>query len=144
MNSSNSSNPTTLRSKLGQIVRDERRYRQWRALARWWLIASVAGIAVLAIVWVTDWRSPALWWVVAGFALAGAGMSWWRERGEHDHRWVVARIERENPQLKALLMTASEQEPDAATGTLTYLQERVILEAIDQERRSPWVQRMIE
>src|SRR5262249_14222514 len=53
-------------------------------------------------------------------------------------------IEVENPRLHTLLLAAVEQEPDPATGRLNYLQERVINEAVEENRRSPWHQKFSE
>jgi hypothetical protein len=58
------------------------------------------------------------WWVLAG-GLMAAGIVWRRERRRPaDFRALVAKIERENPEVRHLLSTAAEQEPDPESGSL--------------------------
>ena len=58
-----------------------------------------------------------------------------------DFQTIARNIEAENPKLHALLLTAVEQKPDAATQELNYLQDRVIREALAEDRRSVWRKR---
>jgi hypothetical protein len=79
-------------------------------------------------------------------AAAVAGIATWisNRRRAIDYHWVAEQIEVENPRLHTLLLAAVEQEPDLATGRLNYLQERVINEAVEENRRHPWHQKFSE
>ncbi len=81
---------------------------------------------------------------LAGGVLVAALVSWWRWRSEGEDRMAAARrIEARDPRLQGLLLTAAEQRPDAA-GRFHYLQERVVSEALEANRRRPWGQESVE
>jgi hypothetical protein len=79
--------------------------------------------------------------VAAGVALTVCRR--WR-RSEPDYREIARQIEREDPKLHALLLTAVEQQPDPTSGELNYLQRRVVREALEHNRRRPWGHRVFE
>jgi len=56
-----------------------------------------------------------------------------------DYRAVARHIERQNPDMQALLLTAIEQEPKGLGGQLGYLQERVIGEALRHATKHDWL-----
>jgi hypothetical protein len=80
---------------------------------------------------------------VAGLvALIWTFVAWRRSRrGAVDFQAIARNIEAENPKLHTLLLTAVEQQPDATTHELNYLQDRVIREALAEDRNSLWRQR---
>ncbi len=69
-------------------------------------------------------------WIWGGRALSGG----------FDAKEVARKIEENHPELQALLLTAVEQKPDRETGELSFLQDRVIKEAVDRAREQRWVE----
>src|SRR5512137_1819498 len=109
-----------LKIHLDPIARDYRRWKLLRGLAWLWGMTAMVGLGLLL------WHGADAWIFLVLVAATIAGMAWvWRwARGiDLDYRAMARRIEEENPGLHALLLTAVEQEPDAATGRLNYLQD---------------------
>jgi hypothetical protein len=127
-----------LQIHLEPILRGQRRWRLFRAMALGWL--ALAGIGLLFI-WVrvgTGWTSPWLFLLLLLGALGWLVAAWRQTRQNvFDYQAIARRIEEENPRLHALLLTAVEQKPDSS-GELNYLQERVIREALAQDRSHQW------
>jgi hypothetical protein len=128
-----------LKTHLNPIARKHRRWRLLRDLSLGWL--ALAGIGVLFILarhsagLTLPWLFPVL--VVA--LLAWTTLIWRRSRHEMvDYQALARKIEKDHPDLHALLLTAIEQKPDKTTGGLNYLQERVIREALAMDRKSQW------
>ena len=59
--------------------------------------------------------------------------------GEPEFQPIVDRIEEAHPELNALLRTAIEQTPESDDASLTFLQERVVQEAIDHAVAHQWI-----
>jgi hypothetical protein len=134
-----------LQSELQPIARRYREHRLSRRLAYAWAIAGlVAILLLLTMIW-TGWRWP---WLVPLLALTAVALiAWLRRRWQRDTietAWIVRNIEQEHPRLHALLLTAVEQHPDAKTGELHYLQQRVIEDALSYNRLHPWGHRSYE
>ncbi len=127
-----------LQIHLEPVARDHRRFRFLRGLALGWLAVAAFGLLLILLRLGTGWASP---WVFPLLLLAalGAMVVAWKQasRAKLDYSVIARRIESENPRLHALLLTAVEQKPDA-TGQLGYLQERVIREALAQDRQHQW------
>ncbi|HZJ13484.1 MAG TPA: hypothetical protein VFD27_00460, partial [Chthoniobacteraceae bacterium] len=101
------------------------------------------------------WRLAACWGVGAALAFAGAFSSplpliflvtlaayiVWKvsARWEPDYREIARLVERQHPELHALLLTAVEQQPDRKSGELHFLQKRVIQDAIVESRKHSWI-----
>src|SRR5437764_10591454 len=134
-----------LENHLKPIARDYWRCQLWRGLAQCWAALALAGVGVILLHrvagWWSGWVAPMLITAAAGWAL----VVWlrWR-RSEPDYRQIARQIEQENPRLHALLLTAVEQHPAAPTGALNYLQQRVVREALEHNRRRPWGNRVFE
>ncbi len=132
-----------LQTHLDPIARGARRWQLWRNLAICWAVAAAAGLATLFTVESLDW-SPA--WIffllLVGAVVAAAVIVRRFGAASPDYQAVARRIEEHNPELHALLLTAVEQKPDSTTGQLNYLQQRVIEEALEHHRRSPWGERI--
>ncbi|HMJ88185.1 MAG TPA: hypothetical protein VK530_00130, partial [Candidatus Acidoferrum sp.] len=64
-----------------------------------------------------------------------AGIGWASSSRAINHQQLARDIAARNPDLHALLLTAVEQERDPATGRLSYLQERVLNDALVEIRR---------
>jgi hypothetical protein len=134
-----------LQSELEPIARRYREHRLSRRLAGAWAIAGLAAILLLLIMAWTGWRWPWLGPLLALAAvtlIAGLRRRW--QRDTIDASWIVRNIEQEHPRLHALLLTAVEQHPDAQTGELHYLQQRVIEDALAYNRLHPWGHRSFE
>lgn len=134
-----------LENQLKPIARDYWRWQLWRALAVCWAVLAAAGGGALLLHQWTGWRSAwfAPLYTLAAIAWVFVVLRRWRGR-RPDYRDIARRIEQEDPKLHALLLTAVEQHPDAATGRLHYLQERVVREALEHNRRRPWANRTFE
>ena len=128
-----------LQSHLEPIARDSYRWRLWRSLAKCWAALGLIGLAALLLQHSGGWSSPLTFFalIVAGIVAAALVTRHFRNV-PLDYRAVARQIEEQNPELHALLLTAVEQVPLNPSGELNYLQQRVILEALEHHRRSPW------
>lgn len=131
-----------LTAKLAPIAYAHDRYQLRRSQAFGWLCATVVGVLLLLVNRQFNisipWQLPLL--IVAAF---GYGLFLRiRARGQRTDLHTLARnIEHEHPDLHALLLTAMDAEPDAETKDFSYLQKRVIREALSKNLRDPWDQR---
>ncbi|HIL71190.1 MAG TPA: hypothetical protein EYG38_15250, partial [Verrucomicrobia bacterium] len=128
-----------LNSQLKDLAIQHHRLRFWRALAWFWLAASLMGSSLIGLYWVTgfwvDWIFPAL----GGLSASAAFFAWLRHRKvDVDHHWISDQIEKQFPELQQLLVTAVEQCEKNQDKDFNYLQERVILEAIEHSKRRSW------
>jgi hypothetical protein len=131
-----------LQIHLEPVARDERRGRLLRTLALGWLAAAGVGLFFIIVHRSTGWISPWLFLLLLLAALVWTFIVWRRSKlAPLDFHTIARGIEAENPKLHALLLTAVEQKPDAATQELNYLQDRVIREALAEDRRSLWRKR---
>src|SRR5262245_39297574 len=128
-----------LQKQLEPIARDYHYWYLWRALSRCWSAMALVGIGLIVLHRLTGWWSAGLFPLFLATTLVWA--AWirhqWRS-SKPDYRAIARQIERENPRLHALLLTAVDQQPDPATGALNYLQQRVINEALEHNRNRPW------
>ena len=131
-----------LQIHLEPVARDHRRSQALGTLTRGWLAAAGAGLCFILVHRTTGWISPWLFLLLFLAVLVWSFVVWRRsKRAPLDFQTLARNIEAENPQLHTLLLTAVEQKPDAATQELNYLQDRVIREALAQDRRSLWRER---
>ena len=130
-----------LQKQLEPVARRLRRYRLLRQLALCWGAGAIVGWSLYALDRSTGigshWLFLALFGVLAITALVIRSRS---ARWQPDYRAIARQIERHNPQLHSLLITAIEQRPDPATGTFHFLQERVIQQAVLESRKQSWVE----
>jgi len=130
-----------LKRQLEPVARDHRRWRRSRGLAACWLAAAAVGIALLLLRHFNGWWSPLVAPVLIGATLLATLWIWRRSREDgFDYAAIARQLETEDPRLHALLLTAVEQQPDATTGELNYLQQRVVTEALAWKRRHLWEQ----
>lgn len=136
---------TPVQKEISRIAADYRRYIILKALSKCWLGFTVAGLIVLVLHWFFGVSIPHALPVLAGAAVLTAGIIIARRgRLKVALREIARRVERDDPQLNSLLLAALEQEPDAQTGTLSFLQLRVIRQALEANRKAPWHQRFTE
>jgi hypothetical protein len=129
-----------LRAQLAPL---ERRQRLWQLARQWTACWAVAGgLALLLLLgnrltgWPVGWLAPLVLLGSGGAAL----VLWWRSRRpEPDYAALARAVERDRPEVQALLRTAVELEPDPATGRLSYLQETVLQDAIADSVKHAWV-----
>lgn len=134
-----------LRLQLDRIARTYRRFQLWRGLAVTWGTAALLASILLLVYSITGWWRPEALYFLFVAAGLGAIVAWRRSRRiAQSYRWIAQQIEFENPKLRSALLAAVEQEPLQPDGTFSYLQERVIIEALSQNKRQPWIQRYVE
>jgi len=131
-----------LQIHLEPVARDERRRHTLRKLAVGWLVSAGVGLFFVIVHRSTGWVSPWLFLLLAVATLIWSFVVWRRsKRTPLEFEAIARNIEAENPKLHALLLTAVEQQPDPTTLELNYLQDRVIREALAEDRRSLWRKR---
>ncbi len=132
-----------LKSHLEPLARKSRRWELWRALALCWLALAAIGLGILLLEKLIGWSSPLIFLLLAVAAVVGGVVT---TRGFRtrpvDFQELARQIERENPELHSLLLTAVEQQPSSPSSELNYLQQRVVLEALEKYRRSAWGERI--
>ncbi len=130
-----------LKSQLEPVARRRRLWVLSRQLAVCWMAGAALAFAFFLVYRWTGWRPPGVLPGIAILTLIGALIVWVRNRQTRpDYRQIARQIEESHPELHALLLTAVEQQPDAATGKFHFLQERLIKEAVVESVRSDWVQ----
>ena len=120
-----------LKIHLEPVARDHRRGRMLRTLTRGWLAVAGTGLFLIGVHRSTGGISQ--WWFLLLFVATliwSLVVRWRRQRAPLDFSTLARTLEAENPKLHARLLTAVEQKPDAATGELNFLQDRVIREAL--------------
>lgn len=135
---------TPLQKELRKISVEYRMSRLLGQLSICWGVLILVTLALLLLQ-----REWAVYFPYAlpSLALLGAIACVWvvlRSRHPLSLREIASKIERDNPALNSLLLAAIEQKPDPATGQLNYLQSRVVAEALQANRKSPWHQRFVE
>lgn len=129
-----------LEAQLEPVARRVRRRQLWLRWALVWAVAAGLGFGLLLLGRLTGWQSGWSAWVLGLGAVAGAAWVGVRLRSTPpDWRSVARQIERQHPDLHALLLTAVEQS-SAADRTLHYLQQRVIEEAVRHGARHRWAE----
>jgi hypothetical protein len=127
-----------LQQQLGAMESMLRRARLRRRLAVCWTVMAVGALLLFLIHCFTGWDTRLVWWIVFISGLGTAYFIWRREqRRPSDFRALVATIEQENPQVRHLLSTAAEQEPDES-GQFGFLQLRVIEQVLTHRDRILW------
>ena len=130
-----------LQRQLGAMESTLRRARLRRRLAFCWAAMAVAALLLFLIHGFTGRDTRLVWWLVLAGGLGAAYFIWRREqRRPADFRAIVATIERENPDVRHLLSTAAEQEPDES-GRFGFLQLRVIEQVLTHPDRILWERR---
>ena len=122
---------------LDPLAQRQRTWRTRRALTACWVV----GLIMAATFWALNVNSPATLPVLVAVliivtVLAMRRANDWRP----DYQDLARRIERDNPDLHAVLLTALEQEPDPKTGELNFLQQRVINEALAEAQKGHWIE----
>jgi putative Ca2+/H+ antiporter (TMEM165/GDT1 family) len=123
-----------LNEHLEPVARRYRRLQLWRGLAICWALAGLLAVALGAFG--LDYRIAVPLVGFLGFAAAlwmGLGCL----SAKSDAHWLALQIEQQHPELKTVLLAALEQKPDA-DGQFSFLQQRVIAEAVVHGRNLGW------
>ncbi len=130
-----------LRRRLQPLISRRRRlYLAWR-LSLCWLVFGLAGLCLTGIDWLWGWNSAIVNWIWLIGVVFATAFAVYKYRHMHpDYREVARNIEKQNPETKALLLAAIEQEPEKPGRQLGYLQERVIGEALRHAIDHDWIQ----
>jgi len=129
-----------LRKRLQPMVNRRRRlYLAWR-LSVYWFVSALVVIGLIGADWLWGWKSSAANWAMCvSTVLATAFALYQSFRIGPDYKAVARYIEQRHPDLRALLLTAIEQEPEESDGQFGYLQERVIGEAVRHAVQHDWL-----
>ncbi|MGL4398763.1 MAG: hypothetical protein ACRCXD_02750, partial [Luteolibacter sp.] len=125
-----------LHAILGEIASRRKRQRFHGGLA---LIAWI-GFFISLLCWVNGVPLgnflPVLL-VVLG--LSAVSVFLWSRHGLSDPRQIAKDIERKHPALQTSLLAALDQSPDPASGTLGFLQNRLVLDSLASAQRDHWL-----
>jgi hypothetical protein len=127
---------TNLRRFLRPVVVRRQRLLLLQKLIVYWLVAALAG---LAIVISGSQGNPVEFWVLMLAVVIVTAVTWYKSPSvEPDYKAIARSIEKLNPELKAVLLTAVEQKPQEPDGQYGFLQERVIGDAITCAKQQKW------
>ncbi len=126
---------TNLRRILRPVVTRRQKLLLLQKLMISWFFAALAGLIII----VAGWQSSAAFWVLLLTIVVVTAVTWYKSPSiEPDYKAIARNIEKLNPQLHAVLLTAIEQQPQEADGQFGFLQERVIGEAISYAKQQNW------
>jgi len=129
-----------LKQHLEPVAQRRRQLKFFTGLAISWAAIAVAAVLFLLVRRYAGLSSPIVLGGLILVAITAAFLAWRRSaRWQPDFREVARRIENENPELHALLLTAVEQEPDPKSGRLNFLQDRVVREAVAECQNREWI-----
>ena len=130
-----------LHDQLGALESLRRGARLRQGLAGCWVATTVAALLLFLIHAATGWDTRLPCWLALAAGLMAAGSVWQRERRRPvDLHALAAAIEREHPQVRHLLTTAAEQQPDPDSGEFGFLQLRVIDQVLTHPDQDLWRQ----
>ena len=130
-----------LRRRLRPIVNRRRRLHLAYWLSVCWVIASLVGIGLIIASGYWEWKSSVANWALCILTVMVTLYALYKSyRMRPDYKAVARHIERQNPDLKALLLAAIEQQPNQTDGQFGYLQDRVIGEAVRHATKHDWLQ----
>ncbi len=128
-----------LRIILRPVIIRRQRLLLLQKLSLYWFIAAFVG--VFLVVADSQWKwysSAAVGALCAAIALITA-VIWYKSPSiEPDYKAIARNIEKLNPELKAVLLTAIEQKPQEPDGQFGFLQERVIGDALTCAKQQDW------
>ena len=128
-----------LQNQLGALEFKLRRARLWRQLMFCWMSVASAELFLVFIRSFTSLDTRPLWCLVLISGLVAALVIWRRENlRSADFRALVKVIAEDNPEVRHLLVTAVEQEPNSESGEFGYLQLRVVEEALTHPHAILW------
>ena len=138
-------NASSLAALLKEISSDRRRALVHERMMRVWGALAIGLLVYAAGTRILDWDAP---WIVP--TLIGIGVVAWivTKRSvaklEMNLLDIAREVEAGDARLNSLLLAAYEEQQKAGPEGLSYLQERVVVEALEANRRSPWGQQYAE
>ncbi len=123
-----------INEQLEPVARRYRRLQLWRGLAICWGLAGLLAVALGAFG--VDYRIGVPLIGLIAFATA-LWMAFACLSAKADAHWLALQIEQQHPELKTALLAALEQQPDA-DGKFSFLQQRVIAEAVVHGQSLGW------
>ncbi|NBR87131.1 MAG: hypothetical protein EBS84_12395 [Proteobacteria bacterium] len=123
-----------LQEHLEPVARRYRRVQLWRGLAICWALAGLLAVALRAFG--VEYRFGVPLVCLVGFA-AALCIALACRAAKLDPHWLAQQIEQQHPELKTALLAALEQRPDA-NGQFSFLQQRVIAEAVVHGQNRGW------
>ena len=128
-----------LLKQLDRLESAMRRAKLSRRLATGWLAATALCILLLVLHRTAGWSAHLVWTLPLALGVISALIIVAMDRSRPpDFRALVATLEREHPELRPLLSTAIEQQPDAETGEFHFLQRRVINAVVTHRHQILW------
>ena len=129
-----------LRKQLRPIVNRRRHvYLMWR-LSAYWFVAGIIGVSLVIADWLLGWNSLIANWALCIATLLATVLALYKYSQMHpDYRAVARNIEKQHPDMQALLLAAIEQEPQGLGGQFGYLQQRVIGDALRHAGKHDWL-----
>jgi hypothetical protein len=134
-------NASSLAACLQEISSDRRRALVHERMVRVWLTIAAALVFYALGTRIFDWNAT---WIVP--VLIGIGIVAWIgvkrsvAKVEVSLLDIAREVEAGDARLNSLLLAAYEEQQKAGPEGLSYLQERVVVEALEANRRSPWGQ----
>jgi hypothetical protein len=129
-----------LQTQLGVLEQMLRRARLWRALASCWAVAAAVGLALLVIQSLMGRELPlklSIMPLAVGMALAGVVFLRQKQQAD-DTLDLIRKLELQESEVRHLLSAAAEQRAAGAPGGFSFLQLRVIEEALAHPRQEVW------
>jgi len=138
-------NPNSLAAALQKISSDRRRALFLQKMARVWLALAAGLILYLLGARAFGWEAPFFMPMMIGLGV----VAWFVVRAstnrlEFSLLDIAREVEAGDARLNSLLLAAYEEQQKAGPEGLTFLQERVVVEALEANRRSPWGQQFAE
>src|ERR1035438_108237 len=129
-----------LRTQLSALAQMLNRARLWRALAGCWAVAAAVGLALLVIQSLMGREFHLKLWVMPlAVGVVLAGIVFLRQRQQADDTLdLIRNLEPDQPEVRHLLSAATEQRAAGLPGGFSFLQLRVIEEALAHPRREVW------
>jgi hypothetical protein len=125
-----------LHAVLGEIAARRQRQRFHGGLAiTWWL-----GLLLGLLLWKTGLPPRAFLPVLAVvLVVVSVAIHIWSRRGMGDPRRIAKDIEHKHPALQTELLAALDQNPDPSSGSLSFLQSRLIIDSLATAERDQWL-----
>jgi len=131
-----------LRKQFGELEQMHRRAGWHSALAKCWAAAFAIGLALVvaqSLAGSPPWRWLRVVPVACGVAMAAATLLLKRRQARHEPiTGVINVLEPHHPEIRHLLLAATEQTPPTASGAFGFLQLRVIEEVLAHPRYPAW------
>src|SRR5687767_8646143 len=138
-------NASSLAACLKEISSDRRRALAHDRMVKVWLTVAAAlvmyALGTRLFEWDAAWVIPTLLvggiiaWIIVKRSVAKLNVSLLD---------IAREVEANDARLNSLLLAAYEEQEKAGPEGLSYLQERVVIEALEANRRSPWGQQYAE